>query len=374
MQFFIDNFEHYCATRSLTTLSLSLLVAACCALVLGHAPGGDAGDPRRAPARAGDLLRRGLPQHPADRGLLLPGLRARRRSTCSSRSSFFTGRRRSRRPLHRGLRLRGAALRHQHRPARPGRGGPRARPDFGRRCASVILPQAFRTVVPPLGNVLDRAGRRTPRSPPASRSPSWPPPCPAESSQNADELLAVFLAIVVALHAHHAARRPSRRPSSSDGWRSCDEHPTVLFDVPGPAGRAPRIRIGTVVGWLLIAGADRASSLCRLGSQRPARAGSAGRCCSTRTAACRRRSVKALRATRCKVAAVAHGGRHRARARCWPSGRLSDHRWVRRAGHRGDRVLPRGAAAGPDPLLPAVLRAPTLRHRHRPLRRARRSG
>ena len=57
-------------------------------------------------------------------------------------------------PLHRGVRLRGAAVGHQR-----GRGRDRPRPSraigltFGQSLREVVLPQAFRTVVPPLGNV-----------------------------------------------------------------------------------------------------------------------------------------------------------------------------------------------------------------------------
>lgn len=56
--------------------------------------------------------------------------------------------------LHRGLRLRGAALRHEHGAARPGGGGPRHRLSFTQTLWLVVLPQAFRSVIGPLANVL----------------------------------------------------------------------------------------------------------------------------------------------------------------------------------------------------------------------------
>ena len=63
---------------------------------------------------------------------------------------------------------------HQHRAARPGRGGPRHRADLHPDLRLVVLPQAFRAVIAPAGQRADRADqehhdrgrhRRRPRRP-----------------------------------------------------------------------------------------------------------------------------------------------------------------------------------------------------------------
>ena len=56
-------------------------------------------------------------------------------------------------PLHVAVRRRGAAVRHQQRPGRAGRGGPQHRARLRADLALVILPQAFRMSIPPLINV-----------------------------------------------------------------------------------------------------------------------------------------------------------------------------------------------------------------------------
>ena len=150
-------------------------------------------------------------------------------------------------PLHRGVRLRGDPVRASTRcppgrPRRPARSGS----TFGQSLREVVLPQAFRTVIPPLGNVfiahgeehLDRGRLRHQRAQLAApaagqrrrrRADRRPP----RSGRR--------------LHAHHAARWPSACTASSAGWRSSDDHARCLFDIPGPKARA-RIRIGTVIG------------------------------------------------------------------------------------------------------------------------------
>ena len=98
-----------------------------------HRPGGDAG--RAGPAvcwACGHGLRHGLPEHPAALVFLiivfgLPDGRVPVQLLRPGRDLALA--------LHRGLRLRGAALGHQRRPARPGGGGPGARHDVrSERC------------------------------------------------------------------------------------------------------------------------------------------------------------------------------------------------------------------------------------------------
>ena len=56
--------------------------------------------------------------------------------------------------LHVDVRQRGAAVGHQHGPGRAGRGRPRDRTDLHPDPGIIVLPQAFRAVVAPLGSVL----------------------------------------------------------------------------------------------------------------------------------------------------------------------------------------------------------------------------
>ena len=125
--------------------------------------------------------------------------------------------------------------------------------------------------------------------------------------------------------------------------------PTVLFDIPGPRARR-RHRIGTFVGGLVVL-ALIGLALWRLGSNGqldPARWAVLFDPNSGVPQAFGNALVNTL-----KVAAVAMVAATVLGA-LLAVGRLSDHRVGARAGHRGDRVLPRRAAADPDPVLPAV--------------------
>ena len=56
--------------------------------------------------------------------------------------------------LHGGVRLRGDPGRDQHGAGRPGGGGPRLGLTFRQNLRLIVLPQAFRAVIAPLGSVL----------------------------------------------------------------------------------------------------------------------------------------------------------------------------------------------------------------------------
>ena len=126
--------------------------------------------------------------------------------------------------------------------------------------------------------------------------------------------------------------------------------PTVLFDIPGPAGPPAPSGSGR---------SSAASCVLALIGLALWRLGSNGQLDPARWAVLfdpnsgvpqalgKRAGQHAQVAAVAMVAATLLGA-------LLAVGRLSDHRWVRRAGHRGDRVLPRRAAADPDPVLPAV--------------------
>ena len=186
-----------------------------------------------------------------------------------------------------------------------------------RSLRTIVLPQAFRTVVPPLGNVLIALAKNTSiaagfavteltaalqsavqRRPPTScRSSSARSSRPTCSSR---------------------CRRPGliRRDRAAGGDRPMTTS-TVLFDVPGPARAAAaadrhrRRRAGRRWRW-------SASALRRLAANEPARPGALGD--PVRHA--QRRSAGARHALRRHAAGGGrrHGRRPPCWARCWPSG------------------------------------------------------
>ena len=99
------------------------------------------------------------PQHPADARLLLLRVRAAAAPAADARSNSA----RCSRILALGIYTATYVaethpLRHQHRAGRAGRGGSRASGmTFGQVMSLVVLPQAFRSVIPPMMSVLHRA-------------------------------------------------------------------------------------------------------------------------------------------------------------------------------------------------------------------------
>ena len=234
------------------------------------------------------------------------------------------------------------------RPARPRPPGPSGWTS-GQTLTHVVLPQAFRTVVPPLGNVWIALAKNTSIAAGFAVT-ELAAALVRLSNQNADKLLAVFLAIVVGLPAHHpAVGLADRRHRATDGDPAMSTS-TVLFDVPGPAGPSPpsdRHAHRPVLVLLALIGL----ALWRLGVNgqlEPARWAVLFDPNSGVPQAFGNALVNTLQVAAVAMVAATRAGRAaRLRAAVGPPLGAG-------AGHRGDRVLPRRAAADPDPVLPAV--------------------
>ena len=117
---------------------------------------------------------------------------------------------------------------------------------FTQTLGLVVLPQAFRTVVPPLGNVWIAMVKNS------SIGAAF---AITELTAVATQLVNLYPADVVAdlrrCRLSATSSSPSRpaccSASSSDGWWCSVSQPTVLYDVLGPKGRR-NVRIGTALG------------------------------------------------------------------------------------------------------------------------------
>ena len=140
---------------------------------------------------------------------------------------------------------------------------------------------------------------------------------------NAGDLLLVLLGVVIGYMLITLPDGLRRAPARATGGDPAMSTP-VLFDVPGPKARA-RQRIGTVIGAVLVSASS--PSCWSVSAATASWTRSAGRCCSTRTAASRRRWARPS-----FEHAAGRGRRHGARdavGLLLAVGRLSDHRWVR---------------------------------------------
>ena len=116
---------------------------------------------------------------------------------------------------------------------------------FGQSLREVVLPQAFRTVIPPLGNVFIAMVKNTSIAAGFAVSELSSPP-PAAGQRRRRRAHRRPPRSGRRLHAHHAAHGLRRAPARATGGDPAMTAP-VLFDIPGPKARA-RIRIGTVIG------------------------------------------------------------------------------------------------------------------------------
>ena len=327
MRVLIDNFA-LLRDGFLTTLSLAVRGRHAGALVLGTLLAAMRVSPIPPLRASGHLLGRDLPQHPADAWCSSSSPSGCRTSTCSYRASSPAPSL-ALAPLHLGVRLRGRALGHQLGLGRPGRGRPLDRPGLPpERCAIVVLPQAFRTVVPPLGSVLIAMFKNTSVVAGFAVTDLTATAASGSSNADADELAAWSSSAWSS--ATWSSRCPSGLRSSASTRATGGDRPmsssSVLYDRPAPA-RAVGSRIGTVVGLLLVLAASSACVLWRLGINGPAGPGQRWAILfDTRTKRARRRLLGALVNT-LKAAAVAMVLAI-VLGTLLAVGRLSDPRWV----------------------------------------------
>ena len=120
-----------------------------------------------------------------------------------------------RRPVHRGLRLRGHPVGHQRRPPGQAEAARSIGLTFGQSLREVVLPQAFRTVVPPLGNVFIAMVKNTSIAAGfavtelTASCPGWPTPTPATCSLFLVGVVAGYMLITLpsAFAVHRLERR-----------------------------------------------------------------------------------------------------------------------------------------------------------------------
>ena len=316
MQFLVDNFDAAAGRVPDDAGAVAVAGRACCALVLGTVLAAMRVSPV-APLRGlATFYVEVFRNTPLTVVFFFLDLRVCRRSTSSV--GFFTGAVAAAGPLHRGVRLRGGALRHQRRAAGAGGGRPRDRPApsarrLRERRAAAGLPHRR----PAAGQRLDRDGqehlhRRRLRGHRAQLAA-----LPRLVNANAGDLLLVLLGVVVGYMLITLPSAYAVAPPRATGGDPAMTTPRPLRR-PRPARRRRAPASGTVVGAPPGRSALIAFVLVRLAANgqldpaalgRPVRpeqrrAPGAGRSAPGNTLRGRRRR---------------HGAGHRGRACSWPS-------------------------------------------------------
>ena len=149
--------------------------------------------------------------------------------------------------LHLRLRLRGHPLGHQLRPRRPGRGGPRHRPDL-HPVAGPGHPAAGAAHIGPArwAASSSRCSRTPPSSAPSASAGDLFSVGKSLSSAQGYAAFPVLTGVAIGYLCITIPAGIAPRRASSGRWRSRDEPDSVLYDAPGPRARR-RALIGTVI-------------------------------------------------------------------------------------------------------------------------------